>query len=108
MSVFRESCVLSLLLLFLAVYIPSQKYEADLELIRNGLLSEEGFPSREGENRVAIGFGSCVDVTTNGVQVMEKLRVAPPNTTSHNSVIETQEQLAQTFGFFFERGSASE
>ena len=100
--------VLSLLLLFLAVYIPTQKYKADLELVRNGLLSEEGFPSTKRENRVAIGFGSCVDVTANGVRVMEKLRVLPPNETSHNSVIETQEQLAETFGFFFERGSASE
>ena len=99
---------MSFLLLFLAIYIPTQKYEADLQQIRDGLLSEEGFPSRRRENRVAIGFGSCVDATTEGVKLMEKLNVRPPNVTAHNSIIATQNQLAETFGFFFERGSASE
>lgn len=104
----KESCITSILLLFLAVYIPTQKYEADLKQIRDGLLSEEGFPSRNREKRVAIGFGSCLDVTTEGVKVMEKLNARPPNLTAHNAIIGTQQQLAETFGFFFERGSASE
>ncbi len=105
---FKEGCIASFVLLFLAMYIPSQKYVADLKQIRDGLLSEEGFPSTKRENKVAIGFGSCVDVTAVGVKVMEKIGISPPNGTIHNSVIATEEQLAETFGFFFERGSASE
>ena len=100
--------LVSIVFLFLAFYVPTQKYEADLKQILRGLLTEEEFPPRKHENRVAIGFGSCVDVTTEGVKLMETLKTSPPLTPIHNSVIATATQLAETFAFFFEKGSASE
>ena len=103
-----ESCLISVIFLFLAIYVPRLKYEADLKQILRGLLSEEGFPSKKNENRVAIGFGSCVDVTLDGVNLLNALQMSPPGIPIHNSVIVTPQQLAETFAFFFEKGSASE
>ena len=103
-----RSCVVSLLFVLLATYIPTQKHEADLKRILQGLLKEEEFPLREQPRRVAIGFGSCVDIVTEGLKLFEQLGIAPPESPCHNNVIASEEQLAETFAFFFERGSASE
>lgn len=103
-----RSCVVSLLFLVLATYIPTQKYQVDLTRILNGLLQEEEFPQRNHLKKVAIGFGSCVDVITEGVELLERLGAKPPEKPFHNNIISSTEQLAETFAFFFERGSASE
>ena len=103
-----ESCVISLLFVFLAIYIPHQGYEVDLSRILHGLLTEEGFPMRKDENRVAIGFGSCVDITTNGVELMKRMGMEPPETPVHNSIVSSEQELSETFAFFLEHGSASE
>lgn len=103
-----RSCLISLLFIVLASYIPTQKQEADLSRILHGLLKEEEFPPRKQPRKVAIGFGSCVDVVTGGVELFERLGVASPDKPSHNSIISSEKELAETFAFFFERGSASE
>lgn len=103
-----ENCLVSLLFLILAVYIPTQKHKADLARILHGLLKEEEFPLRNRQNKVAIGFGSCIDIVTNGVELLDRVGIAPPETPLHNNVISSKEEFAKTFAFFFERGSASE
>lgn len=103
-----KNCLVSLLFLVLATYIPTQKYEVDLARILHGLLKEEEFPLRNQRNKVAIGFGSCIDIVTNGVQLLKRMEIEPPETPLHNNIISSNEELAQTFAFFFERGSASE
>lgn len=100
--------MVSLLFLALASYIPTQKQQVDLNRILHGLLKEEEFPARKQSRKVAIGFGSCVDVVTGGVELFERLRIAAPDKPLHNSIISSEEELAETFAFFFERGSASE
>ena len=103
-----ESCLVSLLFLVLALYFPSQKYHADLDRILDGLLKEEEFPSRNHKNRVAIGFGSCLDIFTDGLELLERVGIEPPETQVHHDTISSEQQLAETFAFFFGRGSASE
>lgn len=100
----------SLLFLFLATYFPTQRQEADLNRILDGLLKEEDFPllSHGQKSRVAIGFGSCVDIVAEGVELLEQVGIAPPETPVHHSIISSEEKLGQTFAFFFQRGSASE
>lgn len=100
--------MVSFLFLALATYIPTQRQEADLTRILHGLLKEEEFPLRNQPRRVAIGFGSCVDVVTGGVELFEQLGIAAPEKPFHNKIISSEEQLAESFAFFFERGSASE
>ena len=103
-----ETCLIPLLFLILAIYIPTQRYEANLARILRGLLQEEEFPLRNQQNKVAIGFGSCVDIVTDGVELVQRLGIPPPKTPLHHNIISTQKELAETFAFFFERGSASE
>lgn len=103
-----EKCLAPLLFLVLAIYCPTQKYKADLPRILHGLLKEEEFPLRNQENRVAIGFGSCIDIFADGLETLERAGIAPPETPLHHNILSSQEQLAETFAFFFERGSASE
>ncbi len=103
-----ENCVVSLLFLVLAVYFPSQRYQADLERILHGLLKEEEFPSRNQQNRVAIGFGSCLDIVTDGLELLKRMEVEPPESPAHHEIISSQDKLAEAFAFFFQRGSAAE
>ena len=103
-----RSCLVSFLFLVLASYIPTQRQGADLDRILHGLLKEEEFPAKHHPRKVAIGFGSCVDVLTGGVELLERLGIAAPNEPSHNQVISSDQEFAETFAFFFERGSASE
>lgn len=103
-----EGCIVSLLFLVLAVYFPSQRYQADLDRILHGLLQEEEFPSRNQQNRVAIGFGSCLDIFTDGLELLKRAEIQPPKTPVHHNIISSTDKLAETFAFFFEHGSASE
>lgn len=104
----KENCIVSLLFLVLALYFPSQRYQADLDRILHGLLKEEEFPSRNQQNRVAIGFGSCLDIFTDGLELLKRVDIDPPETSVHHEIISSKENLAETFAFFFEHGSASE
>lgn len=103
-----RSCLVSFLFLVLASYIPTQRQEVNLDRILHGLLKEEEFPPKHHPRKVAIGFGSCVDVVTGGVELFERLGIAAPEESFHNQVISSDQELAETFAFFFERGSASE
>ena len=103
-----ENCIFSILFLLLALYISNQKYGADLDQILKGLLTEEEFPLKSEQNRVAIGFGSCLDVYVDGVELLKELGIAPPEKTLHNSIICSEQDLAETFAFFFQQGSAAE
>ena len=66
------------------------------------------FPSRNQQNRVAIGFGSCLDIFTDGLELLKRVEVAPPESPAHHDIISSKDKLAETFAFFFSRGSASE
>lgn len=103
-----EKCLVSILFLILACYIPSRKYEADLSRILHGLLTEESFPQTSNKRNVAIGFGSCVDIFMNGVEFLNLVGAIPPAVPVHNEVIKSEEELSESFAFFFNQGSAAE
>lgn len=58
--------------------------------------------------RVAIGFGGCVDLIVDGVALLNKMGLPPTDQPLHHDYIENQEQLAQSFAYFFAPGAASE
>jgi ADP-dependent glucokinase len=103
-----RACLVSLLFVVLASFVPTQKQEIDLNRILHGLLKEEEFPPKTHPRKVAIGFGSCVDVIAGGLELFERLEIAAPDEPFHNAIISSEEELAETFAFFFQRGSASE
>ena len=104
-----ERCLVSLCFLLLAC-LPTWKegFSADLELILRGLLREEGFRPVNAKNRVAVGFGSCVDVFADGLGLLKELRIEPPGEPKHHDVIHSPDNLAENFAYFFEHGAATE
>ncbi|KAL4623873.1 ADP-dependent glucokinase-like [Arapaima gigas] len=81
-----------------------------LELVLSSLLRAEGKVGMEGaaRPRVAVGFGGCVDIVVDGIMLLEKMGVHPSKQPFHHDFIETSEQLAQSFAYFFPPGAASE
>uniref|UniRef100_A0A8C7W2M6 ADP-dependent glucokinase 2 n=1 Tax=Oncorhynchus mykiss TaxID=8022 RepID=A0A8C7W2M6_ONCMY len=80
-----------------------------LDTVLSSLLRAE---SKVGMNnarpRVAIGLGGCVDVIVDGVTLLNKIGLPPTGQPLHHDYIETADQLAQSFAYFFAPGAASE
>ena len=102
--------VVTVSLLLIAVYVPYWKnpFKANLRKVLDGLLYQERRYRVNSGNRVAVGFGSCWDLVTDGVELMKFLEIDPPNVTAHYDVIDTEEELAGAFAYFFENGAAAE
>lgn len=98
--------VLLLVLAFLASRRNAQT--SDLHSILRSLLREESFQAVNKENRVAIGFGSCMDYFVNGIQAVEALNLQPPSSPHHHDVITSNKDLSEAFAFHFNHGGAAE
>lgn len=104
-----DRCVVSLLLLLLAcVPIQRSRFGADLELILGGLLREEEFRAVNSGNKVAVGLGSCLDVSIDALSLFSEMELRPPPSPVHHDVIASSRDLAETFAYFFEYGAAAE
>ena len=97
-------------LFLILVYLPSRKdqYATNLDSVLSCLLREESFRTVNAKNKVALGFGSCMDYFTDGVEAMEALKLLPPEFPRHHDVISSGEDLAQAFAFHFNHGGAAE
>lgn len=105
-----EKCIVVVAVLVL-LYLPFQRntFEADLERVLHGLLLEESFRKIDHSNhRVAIGFGSCLDIFTDGVELLDELLVPPPEVAAHHDVIHSDHSLAESFAYYFQYGAAAE
>ena len=105
-----EKCIVSVVVLVL-LYLPYQQdvFEADLERVLHGLLVEESFRKIDHtRHRVAIGFGSCLDVFSDGVDLLDELLVPHPEVAAHHDVIYSDDSLAESFAYYFQYGAAAE
>ena len=106
-----EKCVVSITVLIL-LYLPYQRqnpYEADLERVLHGLLVEESFRKIDHRrHRVAIGFGSCLDIFADGIDLLDELQVPHPEISAHHDVISSEATLAESFAYYFRYGAAAE
>ena len=106
-----EKCVVSIAVLVL-LYLPYQQqnsFEADLERVLHGLLVEESFRKTDHRrHRVAIGFGSCLDIFADGVELLDELHVPHPEVPAHHDVISSEATLAESFAYYFRYGAAAE
>lgn len=100
------SSVLIVLLAALPLY--RVRFQGDLEKVLNGLLYQEGRYKVNHEKRVAVGFGSCWDLTTDAVTLMNRTNTQPPLSPKHFDVVSSQTDLAQVFAYFFNNGAAAE
>ncbi|GFS15232.1 ADP-dependent glucokinase [Elysia marginata] len=75
--------------------------------VLSGLLrAEKKIPIES--KRVAVGFGACEDIFTNGLALLNALNLTSPSEAVHQNFVNTPEELAQLFAFFFQSGAAAE
>ncbi|XP_063049335.1 ADP-dependent glucokinase [Engraulis encrasicolus] len=113
-SLMKYGTVTSLLVVLVAYWYRSPQdsggLDARLDAVLSSLLRAE---SKVGVNsasrpKVAIGFGGCVDIIVDGVELLNKIGLQPTATPLHHDYIQNAEQLAESFAYFFAPGAASE
>ncbi|XP_033841982.1 ADP-dependent glucokinase-like [Periophthalmus magnuspinnatus] len=105
--------VVSLFVVFLAFWFRSSErtvLDDRLDAVLSSLLRAE---QKVGINnvarpKVAIGFGGCADLLVDGVSLLNKIGLIPSEQPLHHDYLESTEQLAQSFAYFFAPGAAAE
>ncbi|XP_061881902.1 ADP-dependent glucokinase [Entelurus aequoreus] len=105
--------LVSLFVLFLAIWFRSPDrgvLDDRLDTVLSSLLRAE---RKVGINdvarpKVAIGFGGCVDLIVDAVSLLNKIGITPADQPLHHDVIDSAEQLSQSFAYFFAPGAAAE
>ena len=105
-----ERVAFASVLVVLLAYLASRRQPStsNLDSVLRGLLREESFRTVNGKNRVAVGFGSCVDYFSNALEVVEALNLQPPESPRHHDVISSSKDLSEALGFHFSHGGAAE
>ena len=102
--------LIAALVLVAALLYKRQRDEANRakldETLSSLLRVEKSFTVNQ-EARVAIGYGSCVDVVSSAADVITS-HFDPPTELRHFDVISSEDQLLQSFAFFYVRGAAAE
>ncbi|KAM4678000.1 ADP-dependent glucokinase isoform 2-T2 [Discoglossus pictus] len=57
--------------------------------------------------KVSVGVNACVDIVLSGVSLLQSLGLSPRSAADH-SVLNTQEELSDTFSHYMQRGAAAE
>ncbi|XP_076011799.1 ADP-dependent glucokinase [Genypterus blacodes] len=112
-SLVKYGSVVSLFVVLLAYWFrPPQHGVLDdrLDAVLTSLLRAE---RKVGMNnvakpRVAVGFGGCVDLIVDGVSLLNKIGLPTTDQPLHHNYLENEEQLAQSFAYFFAPGAAAE
>ncbi|ESO06146.1 hypothetical protein HELRODRAFT_140484, partial [Helobdella robusta] len=58
--------------------------------------------------KVAVGFGSCIDVIVPALEVLRLLNVTAPKVSQHHHAIHDLQQFTDAFAYFFSHGAAAE
>ncbi|KAK2158578.1 hypothetical protein LSH36_167g06004 [Paralvinella palmiformis] len=108
------TCILSLTILLLAfVYkrhgdTDGDELKAQLNTVLNGLLRAEQKVGLDPETRVAVGFGSCLDLIADGLSVLDRVGAEPPVRPRHVNEISSLTEFEEIFAYFFRHGAAAE
>jgi len=97
----------AIILLAAYIYFPYQSNQVDLKVVLSGLLQAEAMVQVSPETKIAVGFGSCLDVVGNGLHVLEKLGNLVPNTPENFKEIHNMDELMKTFAYFFMHGASA-
>uniref|UniRef100_H2YAA4 ADP-dependent glucokinase n=1 Tax=Ciona savignyi TaxID=51511 RepID=H2YAA4_CIOSA len=58
--------------------------------------------------KIAVGFGGCMDVFVNAVELLNVVDIKTPKTPKHQSILTKKEDLSEGFAYFFRHGAAAE
>ena len=89
-------------------YLRNKSKDGRVERVYKGLLREERSVNVSKDFRIAVGFGSCMDIIVDGLPLLKKLGYTPPEQPTHHELIQNDEQLSQTFVYFLREGAAAE
>ena len=78
-----------------------------IELTHESLLQIEESVSVDPKTKIAIGFGSCLDVIAQTSDVIIN-RYSPPKVAKNYDIIENRDELLEAFAYFFQFGAAAE
>jgi len=102
-------------LLSVLVFIAALVYHRGVQMetermtaVLNGLLKAEQEVSLTNQLRVAVGFGSCVDMIGPGLDILERIGAVPPDRPLHYGSLQNVDELQQIFAYFFRHGAAAE
>lgn len=76
--------------------------------VLRGLLAAEDAVPLDRDLRVAVGFGSCVDVIASAADVLRTLNASVPDDPQHFNTVHDQEEFERIFAYFFRHGAAAE
>lgn len=111
MSLFKYGSILSMVILFIAIYFKRNQdteLREQLDSVLNSLRKAEHKAKLHPRPRVAIGLGACLDGVIDAVPLLEELNIEPPPEVKHYGSIEGKKELSETFAFFFSKGAAGE
>lgn len=77
-----------------------------LHTIRAKLIEEETKVLIRNDSRIAIGFGACTDLIVDSIRMLQK--ISPPNEPKPHFVIESMQQFAELYAYYFKHGAAAE
>jgi len=102
--------ILSLIAVLVAYWYESNiddNLRIRIELTHESLLMIEESVSVNPKTKIAIGFGSCVDIVAQSRDVIIDKYPAPKQP-KHYDIITNNDQLMEVFAYFFQFGAASE
>jgi ADP-dependent glucokinase len=102
--------VFSLLVLLTALLYKKHhddQIHARLDHTLNSLLQVEDSFSINNEAKVALGYGSCVDIVSSARNVITS-HWEPPDEMQSFAMISNEDELIQSFAYFYTRGAAAE
>ena len=76
--------------------------------VLNGLLKAEQEAQLANPLRVAVGFGSCVDMIGPGLDILQRVGAVPPDKPEHYGSLQDMNELQRIFAYFFRHGAAAE
>jgi len=102
--------VLSVLFLIVAVFYRRgiEMEQGRMTAVLNGLLKAEQEASLANQLRVAVGFGSCVDMIGPGLDILGRVGAVPPDQPEHYDSLQNMDELQRIFAYFFRHGAAAE
>ncbi|XP_054153267.1 ADP-dependent glucokinase-like [Oppia nitens] len=104
------TAIISMVVLLMAYWYDKSRVDdllARVELTHQSLLDIEASVSVNPKTKIAIGFGSCVDVITQSRDVILD-RYRPPKDPKPHDIIETTDELLEVFTYYFQFGAAAE
>ena len=75
--------------------------------VLDGLKSLERENRVQGSPKVATSFEATVDYVVDSLELLEALKLEPPEEAKPHDIVKTEKELLETFAFFFNHSAAS-